>query len=311
MRVFTRISLALTLLFLSNSLMAQNHYAAIRSFNQAYTSLVGAETIPFDESTSLYNFTFPDHEFRFFGAFYQVDVNTTVEIGVAGTFKFNNGTQKITLYGNTTSMKLRDASSKVLFLEEGDYYKFEFVNIGYKSPDASADDYTNYQVWFNKTNDDIEFHYSTSNFVDIMKAHGGATGPLIGLTEFEGSSFSNIALLQGPPNLCQAQNNFGTLNGVPAEGSVYVLRNLKLSVAKVNSISARVYPNPVATQLTIDLADINQANVEVYDILGNKVLDGEIIMGDNMLDVSALKSGQYIIRITNDESVSNIRFNKI
>jgi hypothetical protein len=87
-------------------------------------------------------------------------------------------------------------------------------------------------------------------------------------------------------------------------GSVYyddmsVLDNGILNV-KQNAISGlNVYPNPVTNgTLYITSNSSNAKTVAVYDILGKQVLNAKT--SSNAINVSSLKGGSYIIKITED-----------
>lgn len=60
--------------------------------------------------------------------------------------------------------------------------------------------------------------------------------------------------------------------------------------------SLKIYPNPVTEgKLYITTKNNLRKEVVVYDVLGNLVLQAKI--SNNFLDVSALRSGVYIINI--------------
>jgi hypothetical protein len=87
-------------------------------------------------------------------------------------------------------------------------------------------------------------------------------------------------------------------------GSVYyddmsVIENPPLSV-KQNSISGlNVYPNPVTDGILKITSDSSNAKtVAVYDILGKQVINTKT--SNNAVNVSNLKGGAYIIKITED-----------
>ncbi len=72
-----------------------------------------------------------------------------------------------------------------------------------------------------------------------------------------------------------------------------------------NQISGlQVYPNPTKNILNI-ITDLNSAkNVEIYDMIGKKVLVENI---QSQLDVSSLLTGMYIVKITEDGKTSTKR----
>lgn len=77
---------------------------------------------------------------------------------------------------------------------------------------------------------------------------------------------------------------------------------------KQNTIGGlSVYPNPVTNaNLYITFNSSNAKTVVVYDILGKQVLESKT--SNNSVNVSNLKSGAYIIRITEDGKTDTRKF---
>ena len=71
-------------------------------------------------------------------------------------------------------------------------------------------------------------------------------------------------------------------------------------------VAVNLYPNPVSTNATISLpgTSLNQARLEIYDVLGNKVGAVEGLNG-NTIDISreGLKTGIYFYSIIQDNAV--------
>jgi len=88
----------------------------------------------------------------------------------------------------------------------------------------------------------------------------------------------------------------GEFNGTT---QIYVrdLNDITLSTDNFNAISFSLYPNPTNTgSLTITSSSNEAMNVSVFDILGKQVKNE--ILTNNTLNVSNLKSGIYIVKIT-------------
>lgn len=70
-----------------------------------------------------------------------------------------------------------------------------------------------------------------------------------------------------------------------------------------------IYPNPVGDLLSIN-SKLNTKiySLSIYTILGQQVQS--IINPTNMIDVSSLKSGNYILRVTTEEGISSSKFVK-
>ena len=75
-----------------------------------------------------------------------------------------------------------------------------------------------------------------------------------------------------------------------------------LSTNEFNDQNFVVYPNPVS-QGYVRISGLNneRVNISVYDVLGKEIISQD--MTDNTLDVSGLKSGLYLLKIAQDNSV--------
>ena len=75
----------------------------------------------------------------------------------------------------------------------------------------------------------------------------------------------------------------------------------RTAVANINNdkqIQFSMYPNPTNTDLNIVLpSNIESAQVEIYDILGKRILKKELQASFNSLDVTHIKTGVYLIKI--------------
>ena len=80
---------------------------------------------------------------------------------------------------------------------------------------------------------------------------------------------------------------------------ISVVQTVPLTV-KQNAISGlSVYPNPVKNgNLFITSNSNNAKSVAVYDILGKQVLNAKV--SNNTVNVSNLKGGAYIVKVTED-----------
>jgi hypothetical protein len=87
-------------------------------------------------------------------------------------------------------------------------------------------------------------------------------------------------------------------------GTPGALNDFTLSNPEINSVQFSVYPNPTSTGF-VNISSSNSENisVSVFDILGKQVINKTI--SNNRLNVSALNSGIYIMRISqNDATVT-------
>ncbi|MBP0904912.1 T9SS type A sorting domain-containing protein [Mariniflexile gromovii] len=76
-----------------------------------------------------------------------------------------------------------------------------------------------------------------------------------------------------------------------------------LSVAKSEIEGLNVYPNPAKDYLTVESSKTKISSVEMYNILGAKVLSNNTLV-DNKLNVSSLAKGVYVLKINAESSAS-------
>lgn len=75
-----------------------------------------------------------------------------------------------------------------------------------------------------------------------------------------------------------------------------------LSTDEFNLSEFKVYPNPVKDVLNIQTNNIDITSVTIYDILGKQILSSN---NTNSVDVSNLKNGMYLVKITaNNTSIT-------
>ncbi len=76
------------------------------------------------------------------------------------------------------------------------------------------------------------------------------------------------------------------------------------------NVEFRLYPNPAIEQITIELSDASSNyQVTIFDILGKQVVATEIQKTGN-INVSALASGTYLVKLTSENKTNVVRFVK-
>ena len=88
---------------------------------------------------------------------------------------------------------------------------------------------------------------------------------------------------------------------------VFTENVLGTSDSELNTFS--VYPNPVSNGiLNINLSnDITEASVALYNLIGQRVLDGVLTTSQSILDVTNLSSGVYIVEVTSGNTTNTQR----
>lgn len=89
----------------------------------------------------------------------------------------------------------------------------------------------------------------------------------------------------------------------------YTVRITSLAVNDVKKSSVQLFPNPTSDMLNIS-ADRPISQVAIFNMLGQKVMEKTINSTQSQLNVSALKTGVYILQTTTDGTQENINFIK-
>lgn len=127
-------------------------------------------------------------------------------------------------------------------------------------------------------------------------------------TDFNGrEDYASAIALQPDHKIILAGNSFD--NGA-SEILVARYDNIILGTENFQNVEFRLYPNPANEQITIELSDASSNyQVEIFDILGKKVFASQIQKIGN-INVSALASGTYLVKLNSDNKTSVIRFVK-
>ncbi len=81
-----------------------------------------------------------------------------------------------------------------------------------------------------------------------------------------------------------------------------------LSTSDVIQKSFEIYPNPTVDELNFEFPDnVQSANVQVYNILGNQITQTQLKRTVPKLDTNAWASGMYVVQIVTDNAVQTKR----
>lgn len=95
----------------------------------------------------------------------------------------------------------------------------------------------------------------------------------------------------------------------PKRDLISANNSITLSADDFDITAVRLYPNPVASQLSLDLpAAVNIKEVVIYDMVGKKVQS--LNPAQLSWDVASLASGAYILRVETEKGVATLKFLK-
>lgn len=82
-----------------------------------------------------------------------------------------------------------------------------------------------------------------------------------------------------------------------------VVANLTLGISNFDLSEFKIFPNPVTSEFNIELPNgIESARIEILDVLGKQLVFNEISKLNSVVDVSAINSGIYVVRVSHGNS---------
>lgn len=76
-----------------------------------------------------------------------------------------------------------------------------------------------------------------------------------------------------------------------------------VGVKEHKEISVQVYPNPTSGQFTVSLEGINQAGIKLYDASGKLIREKQQAQCKEIIDISEMAAGVYVIKITTENGI--------
>lgn len=86
----------------------------------------------------------------------------------------------------------------------------------------------------------------------------------------------------------------------------FTLKDVKSASANIsdNSSNVKIYPNPVYSNLTVELKELQESNiVEIFNTNGQLMLSSELNNNMEQINLESLRSGLYLVKIQNGSSI--------
>ncbi len=218
-------------------------------------------------------------------------------------------------YGTGSSL------SNISYLTEGNagnrILKIEWNNVGFFD-DSTESDFMNFQMWLYEGSNIIEYRYGPSQINNPNESFEGETGPSVGIISSYDIDIDDLAdnaflLSDNPanPNVIVLEPGDTPVNeallGMIPDGTVYRFTPQNLSVGDFENLDFKIYPNPVSHSLNIH-TNTPDYEIEIYNSVGQKINKFSEVNG--IVDVSALSSGIYFIRILTASASATQKFVK-
>jgi hypothetical protein len=82
------------------------------------------------------------------------------------------------------------------------------------------------------------------------------------------------------------------------------------SVTDYQDLISNIYPNPATTRLTIDLNEAGNANVTIYNILGQAIIEETLNDISNSINIAELSSGLYFVKVNQNGRNHTVKISK-
>ncbi len=161
-----------------------------------------------------------------------------------------------------------------------------------------------------KVGDEAELYWSTASELnndgfDIQRSEDGQNWQSIDFVKGQGNSSSTVDYHfkdKGP----KGSLNYYRLAQIDFDGSVdySASRMLKFGIES----KLQIIPNPVHDQINLSLE--LGSDVEIYNAMGNKIVDQRVLGGEQVIDVQFLPAGVYVLKVYSSNLISSARFVK-
>lgn len=164
------------------------------------------------------------------------------------------------------------------------------------APLVSNLSYTQFSPYLELPTNDYIINVTTDNGANVI---GEYSAPLstIGLDDLAVTVLASGFL---DPSMNSDGAKFGLWVALPSGGDLIELETTLLSVDNFKLTDINLYPNPAENILNIDFKDVAETKVNLYDMSGRLVMNTVLINTNNKLDMSQLKSGIYVVELSNE-----------
>ena len=187
--------------------------------------------------------------------------------------------------------------------------------------DVSSYDYVNFNYWFSGTTGTPGFRFvmiDNDGTVGEFEYEIGATGSgdeadivsetwtlvSIPMSYFTGIGFDSTKLFQWKVDRYGLSGDNG---GYLYLDNIVLTQNFPLSRNEFSTFESRVYPNPSSDTWTISTPNNMINSVEVFNVLGKKVISQNFNSDEASISVQSLASGIYLARLTTNAGVKTMK----
>lgn len=213
------------------------------------------------------------------------------------------------------------APSMISWLTEGEtgnrILKIEYLDVAFVpeiSSMGTAINRMSAQLWLYESDNSIEYRFGPSNIVNPEFAYEFHQGPILfmlsNLNQSSGDVETGFYLSGDPANpelvpvstygefsaaLLSSSGDGTPLTGTPADGQVYRLEPMSLSVSDEVQTGFKLYPTIAEQEIILSGIPSGVENYNIINVSGATVQTG--VLENNRVNVSELASGMYLIQV--------------
>ncbi len=132
-----------------------------------------------------------------------------------------------------------------------------------------------------------------------------------GFYQFDKIRIAEYELVVQLPGYAQSNRLPANLTESVQSTVVYIAVNITTQLItntnELNSVTLKLYPNPVSGPLTIDFGQtyVDKAQVSVFNIQGGLILQQELFRARQTIDMSGFVPGSYLVKVKSGENVQS------
>jgi hypothetical protein len=218
------------------------------------------------------------------------------------------------IHGKVTGMYVTNGTYAAISMRDGDSFAKKFGDSTRLFPGTHPGSYPD---WFKLTikgfsngalkTDSVNFLLADYTFADNSKDYIVKTWKWVDLT-----SLGNVDSVMF--KLTSSDTSKYGIN-TPLYFCIdnFTTESLATGIVSVNASAAKIYPNPAIDNLTIDLTERYNGEVntvEIFDVSGKKIETRSVSSPLINFSVAAYKAGVYLVSVKNNNTVINAKFIK-
>jgi hypothetical protein len=204
-------------------------------------------------------------------------------------------------------------------------FKFEAFNAGFFDEEdiyGTLNDSVNFQIWVYETSNIVEIRFGSSKITHASDYFYSGGSPLIGFakdldldmfTITKGYTLKGSTTAPTIDSFTDFMTSPPVMTSYPTNGTVYrfIPKAVAASIGETTIAHYfNVYPTIATNNINIDYNQSQKSTIQIFASNGQLTKSGEIERGTNTIDISALATGNYVLKISNDEGNVSYKFVK-